>query len=96
MGKAELEERGIEQLVFYVLDAPMRRLIIENLSLSPRTSTRIANDTGKNRSAVSRSMQQLLAKNIVACKNEHFKRNRFYYLTEDGRKVKKKIEDLRL
>ena len=78
-------------LVSFVTRGSVRRQVLRAL-LRPNTPTELAKDLGIARSAVSRTIQALEKAGLVECLTPDEKMNRYYRISETGRKVVKVIE----
>jgi len=78
-------------LVSFVTRGSVRRKVIKGL-LRPNTPTELAKSLGIARSAVSRTIQALEKVGLVECLTPDEKMDRYYRVTETGKKVAEIIE----
>jgi len=80
-------------LVSFVSRGSVRRKVIKGL-LRPNTPTELAKNLGIARSAVSRTIQALEKAGLVECLTPDEKMDRYYRVTETGKKVAEIIEGM--
>jgi DNA-binding MarR family transcriptional regulator len=80
-------------LVSFVTRGSVRRKVIKGL-LRPNTPTELAKNLGVARSAVSRTIQALENVGLVECMTPDEKMDRYYRVTESGKKVVAIIEEM--
>jgi DNA-binding MarR family transcriptional regulator len=80
-------------LVSFVTRGSVRRKVLKGL-LKPNTPTELAKKIGVARSAVSRTIQELEKVELVECLTPDEKMDRYYRVTETGKKVAETIEGL--
>ncbi len=80
-------------LVSFVTRGSVRRKVIKGL-LRPNTPTELAKNLGVARAAVSRTIQALEKVGLVECLTPEENRDRYYRVTETGKKVVETIESL--
>ena len=78
-------------LVSFVTRGSVRRKVLKDL-LRPNTPTELAKKIGVARSAVSRTIQAMEKVGLVECLTPDEKMDRYYRLTETGKKVVEIIE----
>ena len=78
-------------LVSFVTRRSVRRKVIKGL-LRPNTPTELAKNLGVARSAVSRTIQAMEKVELVECLTPEENRDRYYRVTESGKKVAEIIE----
>jgi len=78
-------------LVSFVTRGSVRRKVLKGL-LRPNTPTELAKTVGVARSAVSRTIQALEKVGLVECLTPDEKMDRYYRITETGKKVAEIIE----
>ena len=80
-------------LVSFVTRGSVRRKVLKGL-LKPNTPTELAKNLGVARAAVSRTIQAMEKVGLVECLTPDEKRDRYYRVTETGKKVAEIIEGL--
>ena len=70
-----------------------RVIIIQNLD-KPSTPTRLSKTLKLHRSAISRTLLELEGKDFVKCLNPNDRMARFYQITDKGKKLLKKYQNL--
>ncbi|MFA4823794.1 MAG: winged helix-turn-helix domain-containing protein [Methanoregula sp.] len=75
----------------FVTRGSVRRKVLKGL-LRPNTPTELAKTVGVARSAVSRTIQALEKVGLVECLTPDEKMDRYYRITETGKKVAEIIE----
>lgn len=78
-------------LVSFVTRGSVRRKVLKGL-LRPNTPTELAKTLGVARSAVSRSIQALEKEGLVECLTPDEKMDRYYRISDTGKKVLAIIE----
>jgi DNA-binding MarR family transcriptional regulator len=78
-------------LVSFVTRGSVRRKVLKGL-LKPNTPTELAKTIGVARAAVSRTIQDLEKVGLVECLTPDENRDRYYQITETGKKVAEIIE----
>ena len=78
-------------LVSFVTRGSVRRKVLKGL-LKPNTPTELAKTIGVARSAVSRSIHSMEKVGLVECLTPDEKMDRYYRITETGKKVAEIIE----
>ena len=78
-------------LVSFVTRGSVRRKVLKGL-LRPNTPTELAKTIGVARSAVSRTIQALEKVGLVECLTPDEKMDRYYQITDTGKKVAEIIE----
>lgn len=81
------------KLVSFVTRGSVRRKTLKGL-LKPNTPTELARALGIERSAVSRAIQALEEVGLVECLTPDENMNRYYQITETGKKVLGIIEEM--
>jgi len=79
-------------LVSFVTRGSVRRKVLKGL-LKPNTPTELAKTIGVARSAVSRTIQALEKVGLVECLTPDEKMDRYYRISETGKKVLAIIEE---
>jgi len=77
-------------LLSFVLRGERRKLILLSLD-KPRIPKQIAEECKVSIHNVSKSLNELIKKGLVRCKNPDDKFYRFYELTEKGKKIAKEV-----
>jgi DNA-binding MarR family transcriptional regulator len=80
-------------LVSFVTRGSVRRKVIKGL-LRPNTPTELAKTIGVDRAAVSRTIRAMEKVGLVECLTPDEKMDRYYLITETGKKVAEIIEGL--
>jgi predicted transcriptional regulator len=80
-------------LVSFVTRGSVRRKVLKGL-IRPNTPTELAKTVGVARAAVSRTIQELEKIGLVECLTPDENRDRYYQITETGKKVAETIEGL--
>jgi DNA-binding MarR family transcriptional regulator len=80
-------------LVSFVTRGSVRRKVIKGL-LRSNTPTELSKNLGVARSAVSRTIQALETVGLVECMTPDEKMDRYYRVTESGKKVAEIIEEM--
>ncbi len=83
-----------EKIAYDILGSPLKKILLEELDVSPKTATHIKKTKQKPRESISRAFSELKKIGLVKCKNEWHHRYRFYSITEDGKSVLKKIKEI--
>ena len=78
-------------LVSFVTRGSVRRKVIKGL-LRPNTTTELAKTIGVDRAAVSRTIKAMEKVGLVECLTPDENRDRYYRITETGKKVVEIIE----
>ncbi len=80
-------------LVSFVTRGSVRRKVLKGL-LKPNTPTELAKTIDVARAAVSRTIQELEKVGLVECLTPDENRDRYYQITETGKKVAEIIEGM--
>jgi DNA-binding MarR family transcriptional regulator len=80
-------------LVSFVTRGSVRRKVLKGL-LKPNTPTELAKTIGVARAGVSRTIQELEKVRLVECLTPDENRDRYYQITETGKKVAAIIEGM--
>jgi DNA-binding MarR family transcriptional regulator len=80
-------------LVSFVTRGSVRRKVIKGL-LRPNTPTELAKTIGVDRAAVSRTIRAMEKVGLVECLTPEENRDRYYRITETGKKVVAIIEEM--
>ena len=80
-------------LVSFVTRGSVRRKVLKSL-LKPNTPTELAKKIGVARSAVSRTIEALEKAGLAECLTPDEKMDRYYWVTESGKKVAEIIEGM--
>lgn len=80
-------------LVSFVTRGSVRRKVLKGL-IRPNTPTELAKTVGVARAAVSRTIQELEKIGLVECLTPDENRDRYYQITETGKKVAEIIEGM--
>ena len=80
-------------LVSFVTRGSVRRKVLKGL-LKPNTPTELAKTIGVARAGVSRTIQELEKVGLVECLTPDENRDRYYQITDTGKKVAEIIEGM--
>ncbi len=80
----------------FVLSSQVRLKILGCLSRESATPTQLASKAQKHLSHISRALKELEAKDLVACSNPEYYKQKKYALTEQGNDVIREISKYRL
>ncbi len=80
--------------ISFIVRSKHRKVILELLA-KPKTPTQIKKETKLHFNSVSRSLLELEKKNFIKCLNPTQKLLRFYQITAEGKKLLKKLEELK-
>ena len=77
----------------YVLRSKIRLNLLISLKSKPKTPTQISKEISSHITHVSEALKQLEMKGYISCLNPDDKRNKVYYITEDGKNLLNTISD---
>jgi len=72
----------------------LRKLCLESLNISPKTPTSIAKASKEDLPHISRALRELTRKGLVECLTPNVTKNRIYGITDKGKEVLKKLEEI--
>jgi len=81
------------QLISFVSRSKYRKLVLNRLKNNPSTPSKISEDLSIPRSSTSEALKKLEEKNLVK-KLTEARKGRFYDITDQGKKILNKVEDL--
>lgn len=79
-------------LISFILRGERRRMILSCLE-NPKIPKKIAEECNVSIHNVSKSLKELLEKELIICKNPKDKFYRFYEITEKGKKILEEIKE---
>ena len=71
-----------------------RRLCLEEISEGPKTPGMVAKSHGKHLSHISRALRELEEKGLAECKNPDANKNRFYEITDKGKELHDRLQEI--
>ena len=71
----------------YVLRSKIRLNLLISLKSEPKTPTQISKEISAHITHVSEALKQLETKGLLSCLNPNDKKNKSYYITEDGKNL---------
>lgn len=77
--------------VGFILASEYRKILLLKLKARPRTPKYLASETNLPLSHVSKTLKELSEKNLIRCLTPSLKKGKIYGLTENGRKILKKL-----
>ncbi len=77
-----------------IFSSKIRRKILELLSSKPKTPMMLESLTKYHISHISRSLLELRKLELIFCKNPNLFKGKFYDITEKGKYILKKINEL--
>ena len=80
------------ELISFVSRGKIRKKVLENL-LEPHTPTELSVILKTHRSTISRAIIDLEKKALVICITPKEKMGRYYQVTDEGKKILKKIKE---
>ena len=86
-----------EKIAYDILNSPLKKIILEQLMISPKTATHIKKkyiERSLSRPSISRALGELKKSGLIKCINQWHHRSRFYSLTDDGKKIFEKIKEI--
>ena len=89
-----MKKEAIWDNISFVVRSKHRKTMLKLLT-KPRTPTQIKEETKLHFNAVSRSLIELEKKGFIKCLNPNQKLLRFYQITLEGKKLLKKLEELK-
>ena len=79
--------------ISFIVRSKNRKIVLKLLD-TPRTPTRIKQETALHFNSVSRAILELEKNKFIKCLNPNQKLSRFYQITNKGKQVLKKINEL--
>lgn len=74
--------------------SPQCKLLLQTLREEPKAPVQLAEETGIDKSNVSTKLGQLRERDMVECLNPEDRKWRFYQLTDYGRAILTKVEEI--
>ena len=84
----------MNELISYVLSGRIRTKILHALIKTNRTPTLLAKNIKNHQSTTSRSLADLEHKGLVKCLTPKTKLSRIYTITDKGKKVIRKVNEI--
>ena len=81
------------KLVSYVKRGEIRNEILKRLD-KPKTPTQLTKEIKTHQSTVSRAINALVEKKLIACLTPEEKHFKYYQITDIGKEILKKIQEL--
>lgn len=84
----------MKELLSYVLSGKIRRRILESLREVEKTPTILSKEIQTHQSTTSRALADLQQKSLVKCITPNAKLSRLYAITERGKKIIQRVNQI--
>ena len=82
------------ELISFIARAKRRKEVLKLLSEGEKSQVEIINKTKMYKAHVSRTLREIIDKDLVECKNPNDREYKFYKISNKGRKILRDIENI--